>query len=412
LASDPATTAVPHLLVIDDDPSVRQVVMAVGRSAGFDVTGCEDDAALDDRLGHPADLIILDLVMPVVDGIEVIERLAKRQSVARLILLSGQDRRVLASASRLATAHGLKVVGVFGKPFSSADLRACLVEQKNAISGSTTARLRRIPPEIRAARIEQALRAREIVLYYQPQVSVQTLEWVGVEALVRWQHPEFGRLSPDTFVPLVERDAGLMQRFSEYIIRTALEELGRPEAVGGFSGRIGMNVSADVLATERFPGLLVSMAAEAGLDHGRIVLEVTETTLPTEPMKALAIQTRLRMRGVSLAVDDFGTGHSSLERLHRFPMDELKIDLNFVRESTSDPEARAIVNNSIALARDLRVRCVAEGVESVEALRLLWALRCGCAQGYFIGKPVPAADLARWAADWTRRRAEILPQLH
>ena len=153
------------------------------------------------------------------------------------------------------------------------------------------------------------------------------------------------------------------------------------------------------------------MAAEAGLDHDRIVLEVTETTLPTEPVKALAIQTRLRMRGVSLAVDDFGTGHSSLERLHTFPMDELKIDLNFVRESTSDPEARAIVNNSIALARDLRVRCVAEGVESVDALRLLSALRCGYAQGYYIGRPMPAGELARWSAQWQARRQEILPQL-
>ena len=117
------------------------------------------------------------------------------------------------------------------------------------------------------------------------------------------------------------------------------------------------------------------------------------------------------MRGVSLAVDDFGTGHSSLERLHRFPMDELKIDLNFVRDSTSDPEARAIVHNSIALARDLRVRCVAEGVENVEALRLLSSLRCGYAQGYFIARPMPARDLARWAGQWRQRRVAVLPQL-
>jgi EAL domain-containing protein (putative c-di-GMP-specific phosphodiesterase class I) len=411
LSSVPAPTATPRLLVIDDDPAVRQVVAGLGRAAGFDVTGCEGDVTLDACLGTFADLTILDLVMPVVDGIEVIERLARVQPSARLVLVSGQDRRVLASASRLATAHGLKVVAVYAKPFSGADLEACLTEQKGAISGRSTARLRRARPEIREARIEQALRAHEIVLHYQPQVSLPGLEWTGVEALVRWQHPEFGLLSPDTFVPVVERSPDLLHRFTQYVLRTAAHEIVPPAAVGGFQGRLALNVTADVLAAAEFPGQLDAILAEAGLGHERIVLEVTETTLPADPVKALAIQTRLRMRGVSLAVDDFGTGHSSLERLHTFPTDELKIDLEFVRESTSDPEARAIVGNSISLARDLRVRCVAEGVEDLLALRLLASLRCGYAQGFFIGRPVPAGELDRWASQWARRRAELLPLL-
>ena len=402
----------PRLLVIDDDPAVRQVIAGIGRSVGFEVTGWEgDDASLDDCLGRTADLIILDLVMPVVDGIEVIERLGENHSSARLVLVSGQDRRVLASASRLATACGLKVAAVFAKPFSAADLRACLTEQKGAITGGDTARLRRIPPDIRSARIEQALQAQEIVLHYQPQVSVDTLEWLGVEALVRWQHPEFGLLTPDTFVPLIERNADLTRRFTHYILRAAAQQIVPPESVGGFTGRVGINVTADVLAAADFPNQLIALLDQAGLARERVVLEVTETTLPSEPVKALAIQTRLRMRGVSLAVDDFGTGHSSLERLHTFPMDELKIDLNFVRESTSDPEARAIVHNSVALSRDLRVRCVAEGVENVESLRLLSKLRCGYAQGYFIGRPMPACELGRWSEQWAQRRQEILPQL-
>jgi EAL domain-containing protein (putative c-di-GMP-specific phosphodiesterase class I)/AmiR/NasT family two-component response regulator len=412
LTAVPVMQPNPRLLVIDDDPAVRQVVTGIGRAVGFEVTGCDgDDASLDDCLGRVADLIILDLVMPVVDGIEVIERLGESHSAARLVLVSGQDRRVLASASRLATACGLKVAAVFAKPFSAADLRECLTEQKAAITGGDTARLRRIPPDIRTTRIEQALQAREIVVHFQPQVSVDTLEWRGVEALVRWQHPEFGLLTPDTFVPLIERNPDLTRRFTHYLLRAAARQILPPESVGGFTGRVGINVTADVLAAADFPNQLIALLAEAGLACERVVLEVTETTLPSEPVKALAIQTRLRMRGVSLAVDDFGTGHSSLERLHTFPMDELKIDLNFVRESTSDPEARAIVNNSIALSRDLRVRCVAEGVENVESLRLLSTLGCGYAQGYFIGRPMPASELGRWSEQWVRRRREILPQL-
>jgi len=321
--------------------------------------------------------------------------------------VSGQDRRVLASASRLATAHGLKVAAVFAKPFHNSALRHCLAEQKEALSVGTTARLRRAPMEMRMARIAQAMRDHEIVMHFQPQVSVKTLEWVGVEALVRWEHPDFGLLQPDTFVPVAERDRALISELTLYVIEAALRGMAEPAVAAAFEGRIGVNVPADMVAATDFPERLVALAADYGIAHERIVLEVTETTLPAEPVRALALQTRLRMRGVSLAVDDFGTGHSGLERLHTFPMDELKIDLHFVRESTSDPEARAIVQNSIALARDLRVRCVAEGVENVEALRLLSALRCGYAQGYFVGRPMPADELCAWKQQWQGRAADL-----
>ena len=401
----------PHLLVIDDDPAVLAIVAGIGRAAGFDVSECDGAENLDACLAKAGDLIILDLVMPVVDGIEIIERLSDTHSAARLVLVSGQDRRVLASASRLATARGLKVAAVFAKPFNNTELRSCLAEQKTKLSAGTTARLRRAPVEMRTARIAQAVRDGEIVMYYQPQVSVKTLDWVGVEALVRWQHPEFGLLPPDTFVPVVERDRMLMSELTLYVIDAALRGMAEPALAAAFEGRIGINVPADMVAASDFPDRLVALAAQRGIAHERLVLEVTETTLPPEPVRALAIQTRLRMRGVSLAVDDFGTGHSSLERLHTFPMDELKIDLHFVRESISDPEARAIVQNSIALARALRVRCVAEGVENIEALRLLSALRCGYAQGYFVGRPMPAGELCAWKQQWQSRAAQIRPQL-
>jgi EAL domain-containing protein (putative c-di-GMP-specific phosphodiesterase class I)/AmiR/NasT family two-component response regulator len=400
-------TTPPRLLVIDDDPAVLAIVAGIGRSAGFVVSECDGDDKLDDCLASEADLIILDLVMPVVDGVEIIERLSSTRSAARLVLVSGQDRRVLASASRLATAHGLKVAAVFAKPFGAAELRECLSEQKTLLSIGQTARLRRAPVEMRMARIEQALRDSEIVMHFQPQVNVRTLEWVGVEALVRWEHPEFGLLPPDTFVPVAERNPILMSQLTTYIIEATLRGMAELSVASLFKGRIGINVPADVVAEGDFPERLVAVAAATGVAHERLVLEVTETTLPAEPVKALAIQTRLRMRGVSLAVDDFGTGHSGLERLHTFPMDELKIDLHFVRESTYDPEARAIVQSSIALARDLRVRCVAEGVENIEELRLLTALRCGYAQGFYVAHPMPAPELCAWHASWLHRTGEI-----
>jgi EAL domain-containing protein (putative c-di-GMP-specific phosphodiesterase class I)/FixJ family two-component response regulator len=399
----------PRLLVIDDDPAVRAVVMRIARSAGFDATGCDGVTQLAECLDAPADLIILDLVMPVLDGIEIIERLARTHSAARLVLVSGQERRVLASASRYAAAHGLKVAAQFTKPFVNDEVRACLIEQKAALSTSATSRLRRAPVEVRAAAIDEALRAGELLLHYQPQVSLASLDWVGVEALARWQHPEFGLLTSESFIPVAEREPELIKHLTDHLIGTACRTFAG--AMDGFTGRVALNVPANALVDEGFPDRLLGIASAAGIATDRLVLEVTETSKPAEPLAALAVHTRLRMRGVSLALDDYGTGHSGLERLHRFPMDELKIDLNFVRESIVDPEARAIVHNSIALARDLGMRCVAEGVENLESMRMLAALRCGFAQGYFVGRPMPKAQLSDWYHGWQLRRANLLEEL-
>ena len=399
--------APPRLLVIDDDAGVRGVVAGVARSAGFAVTGCDGNGTLDACLEGCADLVILDLVMPIVDGIEVIERLAAAHAASRLVLVSGQDRRVLASASRLAVARGLKVAAVFAKPFSQAQLRDCLTEQRNALALDDEVRPNQAAVETSAARIAEALQAGEIVLHYQPQVSLDRLEWTGVEALVRWRHPVHGLLGAAVFVPVAEHDPALMSALTDHVVQSAFRDLAPLAAECGFQGRIALNVPSDKLSDAEFPHQLVEHADRAGIRRDRLVLEVTETTLPADPVRSLAIQTRLRMLGVSLAVDDYGTGHSSLERLHTFPMDELKIDLQFVRESTTDPEARAIVHNSIELARELDVRCVAEGVEDVEALTLLRRMRCGFAQGYFVARPMPASELARWSAQWNERRAVL-----
>lgn len=153
------------------------------------------------------------------------------------MLVSGQDRRVVASASRLASAHGLRVAATFTKPFRGSDLRACLAAQKSVLSDTDTARARRRSPTIRRERIEQALRTREIVVYYQPQVAIDTLEWVGVETLVRWQHPQLGLLSPSTFVPIVEREPDLMYQLSQHVIRAACHEMVPPAAGSWCGGR-------------------------------------------------------------------------------------------------------------------------------------------------------------------------------
>lgn len=406
----PATNR-PTLLIIDDDPGITAIAAMIGRAVGFEVSEWNAHGDLGSTLREDYDVVILDLLMPVMDGIEVIERLAEAHAQSRMVLVSGQDHRVLASASRLAAAHGLKVGGAFAKPFSNDEMRACLAEQIEILRMGTTGQVRRLPVAVTPDRIELALQHKEIAMYYQPQVRIDTLEWVGVEALSRWRHPEFGLLAPDAFIDVVEQTPALGEKFAMYAIETALRDMSLVTATLAYRGRLGVNIPPDVISSAKFPDRLMALVGQSDIEPSRIVIEVTEASLPAQPVKLLGSQMRLRMHGISLAVDDFGTGHSGLERLHTFPIDELKIDKSFVMNSADDREARAIVQNSVALARDLHVRCVAEGVEDVRCLRLLAGLHCGIAQGYFIAKPMRLTDLEAWEESWKKRKAQILAEV-
>ena len=239
---------------------------------------------------------------------------------------------------------------------------------------------------------------------YQPQVSTSTDEVVGVEALVRWNHPDLGVLLPQDFLDIVE-ERGLMRSLTAHVVRTATADL-RAWARGGLRLRLSVNTSASCLTTPLLMDLLEEVVA-AGTDPRQLVVEVTETTLMAEPQRALEVCHAMTARGVGLSIDDYGTGYSSLAYLADLPVTELKIDRSFTSRVGSDPRIAAIVAGTVELAHHLGLRAVAEGVEDRRTLARLRALGCDESQGFWHSPALPAADLLLWLRARPRDRAAV-----
>jgi diguanylate cyclase len=231
------------------------------------------------------------------------------------------------------------------------------------------------------AELRQAIERDELVLHYQPKVSLETGELTGVEALVRWQHPVRGLLFPDEFVPFAER-TGAVADLTRWVVDRALadcRDLGVPVAV---------NLAAANIVDITLPQAIGAALERHGVAAEQLVCEISEHTVMADPVRASDVLAGLRALGVGLSLDDFGTGHSSLAYLKRLPLDEVKIDRSFVAGMADDENDAVIVRSTIDLARNLGLRVVAEGVETAEIMATLAELRCDVAQGYFISRPV------------------------
>ncbi|MCF6237905.1 MAG: EAL domain-containing response regulator [Candidatus Marinimicrobia bacterium] len=334
---------------------------------------------------------MLDLMMPGVDGIEVIRFLAERGCDAQLILVSGFDPAVLHSAQKLATEQGLNVFGSLSKPFRYDDLHQ-LLSGLSTTPKSFACCTPIEPPSVEELR--KALANSELVLYYQPKVGLNGSFITAFEALVRWQHPAHGLLSPDLFIPTAEQH-GLINDLTWVVLEQAIMQccLWRDQ---GLTTQIAVNMSASTLKELDLPDKIGGLLEKYRLAPSQIVLEVTETVLMQELITSLDILTRLRMKGFHLSIDDFGTGYSSLVQLHRVPFSEIKIDRSFVMEMGHDPEAAAIVETVILLGHKLNMKIVAEGVETDSCREVLTRLGCDQAQGYLFARPMPADEAFQW----------------
>jgi EAL domain-containing protein (putative c-di-GMP-specific phosphodiesterase class I) len=231
-------------------------------------------------------------------------------------------------------------------------------------------------------------------VYYQPLVDVDTGRIMGTEALVRWQHPERGLVSPMEFIPIAE-ETGQIAAIGHVVLQRACAQAAQWSAAG-HPLRMSVNVSVDQLRDEHFAATVAQVLAETGLAPRRLCLEITESSLVREVEQGASALARLRRLGVHLAVDDFGTGYSSLSYLHDLPIDELKVDRSFIARldrDDHDDRDQHMVAAVVGMARALGLSVVAEGVESVQQLEFLAGLQCPIAQGYLFAAPLPADDL-------------------
>jgi EAL domain-containing protein (putative c-di-GMP-specific phosphodiesterase class I)/ActR/RegA family two-component response regulator len=379
---------VKRMLVVDDDPDVCTFIRKVGEGGGFQVLTAANAATFKQSYkSFQPSLIVLDLVIPGTDGVELLRFLAQEQSKSAILVVSGAEKRVVLTTERLGEAQGLKMIGHLEKPIRIEKLREIIERVSEQFQAISTDELRR------------AIREDELVLHYQPKVDLLTRKPVGCEALVRWNHPKHGLLGPDRFVPLAEQ-SGLIEGVTEWVLAAALAQTRRWLDLG-FDLTMAVNVAAPTLYDLRFPDFVGVALSKANVPGPNLQLEFTESQTIGDVVQTMDTVSRLRLKQVELAIDDFGTGYSSLKQLQRMPVSEIKIDKSFVMSAPTSADAMVIVRAIVDLGHNLGLKVVAEGVETEEVWRLLVAEGCDLAQGYYISRPVTADKFESWHAAWT-----------
>ncbi len=385
-----------RLLVIDDEPDIRDFVKEVAEEMGFEVAEAESQAQVETALrSFSPSVIVLDLIMPEIDGVELLRFLAKKECRAHILLISGLDSKVLNTAQRLGSTLGLNMAGTLGKPMTVCVLEAALTKALQEGRRVTERDLK------------EALAGEQLLLHYQPKVSLKSEHvWdvEGVEALVRWQHPNHGFLPPDEFIPLAE-ETGLIGPLTDLVLKAALEQV-RSWNNEGFPVSVSVNLSPHLLDDLELPDRIAELLKKYDLTGSALILEITESAVMEDAARTMDILTRFRLKGIELSLDDFGTGYSSLVQLHRMPFSELKIDKSFVMESNESEEAATIVRSITNVGHNLGLKVCAEGVEDGKALDLLRSVGCENAQGYFMSRPLGASDGTKLLRKWATGEAK------
>lgn len=398
------------ILVLDDESFMLKLLNRVLSNLGYgSITLCDSGrAALEKIANADADtvpnVILLDLNMPEMDGIEFVRHLVDLHYPGSLILVSGEDERILQTTEKLVRAHKIPILGYLHKPVTP-DALAAMLGKWGPPSASVPGTAKKV---YSADELRTAIKGGELINYYQPKVAVAGGEVVGVETLVRWRHPTDGIVFPDQFIGVAEA-SGLIDDLTQAVFTAAMIQ-AKAWQEARLSLRIAVNVSMDNLASIDFLNFVAEAAAKEGIAPQNVVLEVTESRLMQDTRAPLEILTRLRLKRFRLSIDDFGTGHSSLAQLRDIPFDELKIDQGFVHRASVDETLRAIYDASLSLARQLSMEVVAEGVQDREDWDLLRRTGCDLAQGTFVSRPLLPEEIPTWIELWRKRvRTELFP---
>ncbi len=381
-----------RLLVIDDEEDICDVVAEVARDRGFEADSISDTSGVSDKLtAFAPEAIMMDLMMPGIDGVELMRLLAEKAKGAKVCLMSGSDARVLNSARRLGNAHGLDVVAILEKPIEIPVLRGIL----DSFSGGKE--------RMSGGDVAYAISHGQMVMHYQPIIELTTRRVKGVEALVRWQHPLRGTLMPSDFMDQIDGE-GLIQPLTDHVLGTSLAQAAKWHN-SGEDLTMSVNITASSLLELSLPDKLSEMCAKLGLPQNKLILEVTENEAMRDVTRTMDVLLRMRIREIGVAIDDFGTGHSSLRELQRMPFSEMKMDQSFVTDMADSRDCEVIVKSIIDLGHNLGLKVTAEGVESDRVWQMLLEKGCDYAQGFFMGKPMKADDFDEWLKKWRSEKA-------
>ena len=348
------------------------------------------------RVKTTFNVVICDLYMPVMDGIQFLRYAANLEFPGSIILISGADKSILQSAHQLAQAHSLNIIGSISKPIQPIALEKILMSL-----GAMSRNLHReLFESITEEELRKGINGQELKYVFQPKVKPSTGEICGVEVLTRWAHHTRGILGPMTYIPLAER-LGLVTDLTKEILKFTMRQM-KTWMSRKLNFKIAINVSVDSLKEYDFADYVITTAKEYGVKPDNIIIEVTESQLVQDIKSTMETLTRLRLHNIGVSIDDFGTGYATMEQLKRIPFTELKIDRMFVTEATNDHSTRAILESTIQLAKKLQLQTVAEGVETREDWTLVDKLGCDYAQGYYFAKPMSGKMFETWMVNWTQ----------
>jgi EAL domain-containing protein (putative c-di-GMP-specific phosphodiesterase class I) len=378
-----------NILVVEDDAFQRRMIVKMLRTLGVtsisDVSNGKQAIDLLHRAtGNTVDIVISDLSMPEMDGLEFLRHLAEEQRNISIIIVSALGSKLITSAGRMARVYGIKLLGALKKPVLLGQFHELISKYE---------RSERKWPQLTTAtggftldEILQGIRKKQFEPFLQPKLELGTRRLAGAEALARWIHPEQGVISPYAFVPVLEQSGNI-----DDLTFLMLEKAAA--ACRSFHDRghlisISVNLSQVSLDDTVLAKKITQVVRDAGLDPKYIILEITETAAMTDVAHALENLARLCMNGFTLSIDDYGTGYSSLQQLTRIAFSELKIDQTFVKDFADNEALRIVVESSIDMAHRLGVMSVAEGVETQQDWDALKSVGCDVVQGYFIAKPM------------------------
>lgn len=382
-----------RLVVLDDTQEVAELIGELARIAGFDAQVCwEVDSFHEILEKETPSVVVLDLQMPNVDGVEMLRRLASAGCKARILLVSGADRRTVQSAERYGNKLGLAMLGIEQKPF----------EPETLIARFRDARA--LTAELTADDLENAMQATNLVLRYQPVIRrIGSGKWHAdsVEALPRWQHQNLGLLSPAEFLPLLGAGrSSLMRRFTDFVLEHGAAQLQQWQRSGLHMG-LRVNVPAAFLGDAAVPDRLEQLFGEFESDLDLLTLELGDSAALLGTADDIEILTRLRLKGVRLALDDFGDAGTALAGVTSLPVSEVKLDPSIVQPVSADAGARVLCDGLIRTLHELDIECCAEGIETSEQLDALDAMGVDLVQGYYLGTPMPASEIPKAVSNWT-----------